>query len=72
MVTAVIGMSLPQICFKVSEYNESFTDFRGKRFELFRLFREHVSCNLVCRRLIDSVELSVKHSTFLLVTISRI
>ena len=36
--------------------------FEGKRFEIFR---EHVSCNLLCRRLIDSVELSSTVRSFL-------
>ena len=57
MATTVIGMSLHRYVLKIcfTEYNESFIDFQGKRFELFW---EHVSCNLLCRQLIDSVELS--------------
>ena len=38
------------------------TDFRRKRFDTFR---ENVSCNLLCHRLVESVELSSKVSSFL-------
>ena len=64
MVTAVICMLLRR--YVLHFLSTLSIDFRGKRFDSFR---EHASCNLLCRRLIDSDELS---STFLLVTISRI
>ena len=43
-------------------------DFRGRRFDIFR---ERVSCDLLGRRLVDSICRAVKHSTFL-ISISRI
>ena len=42
-------------------------DFRGKRFDVFW---EHVSWNLLCRRLVDSVDSVDLSSTFLLVVSS--
>ena len=60
MVTAVICTSLHRYVFK--SLSTLSIDFRGKRFDIFR---KHVSCNLLCCQLVDSVELSSTVRSFL-------
>ena len=57
MVTVVICMSLRRYVLRYvfKSLSTLSIDFRGKRFDIFW---ERVSCNLLCRRLVDSVELS--------------
>ena len=70
MATAVIGMSLHRyvlkMCFKISEYNASLT-FEGKGLKYFWNMYRAIYCAPG-----DWFSRTIKHSTFLLVTISWI